>query len=474
MGSVTRHTTFSYTLLPTSLQEEALRRHVGAARFAFNQLLRLVRDALAAHEHDPSVKVPWSGFDLINAFNAWKRSEAAGVDATGAAGLPWRVQVCQQVFEEAAVDLGRALTAFSDGKKGQRRGRRPGFPQFKHKSSARQSFRLRNKSTRTTASIRVGDEGVSRSLTVPKLGQICVREDTRKLRRMLRSGRAKIWFVTVSFEAGRWKVSVNIEAAPVHPKLRHDEQESASRPTVGIDRGLTTFAVVADGEGNELERIESPRPLRRELPRLRKQSRALSRKQLGSRNRQRARQRLSRLHQRIGNVRRDFVHRESSRLAKTHGHLVIEDLCTAGLMRSRLSRSVADSAWAMFANLLRYKAAWYGAALTLADRFYPSTRRCSVCGELAEKLALSERTFHCSACGHEADRDANAATNLAVWPSHGPRLVAAKHAETVNVCGETSADAQAGTERETRLDEAERASARHPRRVVLVKTVNTL
>jgi putative transposase len=464
MGGVKRQTTFSFTLLPSGAVSEALKRHVGAARFAFNQALRLVRDALEAHRVDPSAKVPWSGFDLINSFNAWKRSEAAGVDEGGHVGLHWRDQVCQQVFEEAAVDLGRALGAFSDGRKGKRRGRRPGFPRFKHKSSARQSFRVRNKS----CSIRLGDEEAPRSLILPKLGQIAVREDTRKLRRMLRSGRAKVWFATVSHEAGRWKVSLNVEAAPLHSELRHDERESAA--AVGIDRGLSTFAVVADGEGKELERINSPRPLRRALPRLRKKSRALSRKQLGSRNRQRARQRLSRLHQRIGDVRRDFVHRQSSRLAKTHGHLVIEDLCTAGLMRSRLSRSIADSAWALFANMLRYKAAWYGATLTLADRFYPSTRRCSACGTLAERLALSERTFHCSSCGHEADRDGNAATNLALWP----RLVAAKHAETVNVCGETSSGVQAGPERETRLDEAERASARHPRRVVSAKTVNTL
>jgi putative transposase len=206
MGGVKRHTTFSFTLLPNGVESEALKRHVGAARFAFNQALRLVRDALDAHRVDPSTKVPWSGFDLINSFNAWKRSEAAGVDEDGHVGLHWRDQVCQQVFEEAAVDLGRALGAFSDGRKGKRRGRRPGFPQFKHKSSARQSFRIRNKS----CSIRLGDEEAPRSLTLPKLGQIAVREDTRKLRRMLRSGRAKIWFGRCR-EAGRWKVSLSVE-----------------------------------------------------------------------------------------------------------------------------------------------------------------------------------------------------------------------------------------------------------------------
>src|SRR5687767_14554331 len=101
MGSVTRHTTFSFTLAPTREQEQALNRHVGAARFAFNQCLRLVLTALEAKNSHPDARVPWSGFDLINAFNAWKRSPGAGVDENGQAGLAWRDEVCQQVLEEA-------------------------------------------------------------------------------------------------------------------------------------------------------------------------------------------------------------------------------------------------------------------------------------------------------------------------------------------------------------------------------------
>jgi hypothetical protein len=127
-------------------------------------------------------------------------------------------------------------------------------------------------------------------------------------------------------------------------------------------RRVETFAVVADRGGRELERIESPRPLRHALPELRRRSRALSRKQKGSRNRFRARVRLSRLHQRIAGLRKDFVHRQSTRLAKAHGHLVIEKLCTSGLIRSRLSRAIADSAWSLFATLLSYKASWHGGA----------------------------------------------------------------------------------------------------------------
>jgi putative transposase len=422
--------------------------------------------------------VPWSGFDLINAFNAWKRSPDAGVAEDGQAGLAWRDAVCQQVLEEAAVDLGRALEAVSAWRKGERRGKKPSMPRFKKKSTARRSFRLRNKTAKSgSSSIRVGD-GSARSVRLPKLGTFAVRDCTRKLRRMLKQGRAKILFATVSQKlGGHWRVTLNVEAAPLHPKQRHNP--NTAQRAVGIDRGLSTFAVVADEAGLELERIESPRPLREALPSLRCKSRAVSRKQKGSRNRWRARLRLSRAHQRIANIRRDFVHRASSRLAKTHGHLVLETLCISGLIRSRLARAIADSAWSLFGVLLTYKASWYGGRLTLAERFYPSTRRCSACGITRAELPLGERTFRCSSCGHEADRDTNAAACLAQYPgviaSGSWPHVAAKQAETLNVCGEESSGARSVLiVRETTLYEAERTSVRRPSRAVLAETVNTL
>jgi len=132
-----RHTTFRFALAPTAAQAAMLARHAGASRFAYNQCLGLVTDALASKRMDPQVRVPWSGFDLINAWNAWKRSEAAGriyvVTPDGTitkqvTGLAWRHAVSAQVFEEAAVDLGRALSAYSHAKAGTRKGRRVGFP----------------------------------------------------------------------------------------------------------------------------------------------------------------------------------------------------------------------------------------------------------------------------------------------------------------------------------------------------------
>ncbi|HEY2671111.1 MAG TPA: helix-turn-helix domain-containing protein, partial [Rugosimonospora sp.] len=147
-----RFTAFRFTVDASPDQVAVLARHAGASRFAYNQSLRLVKDALLARAEDPSVDVPWSGFDLINGFNAWKVSAAAGrvlvADPAGevtvvATGLGWRTQVCAQVFEETAVDLGRALDAYSASRRGQRAGRRMRFPRFKRKGRDRGSFRIR-------------------------------------------------------------------------------------------------------------------------------------------------------------------------------------------------------------------------------------------------------------------------------------------------------------------------------------------
>jgi putative transposase len=216
-GEMSRHTTFKFCLDPTVEQCEVLARHAGAARFAFNQCLRIVKTALTERKVDSDGEVPWTGFDLINAFNTWKKTESAGrvftVDTTGVAetvatGLPWRAEVCQQVFEEAAVDRGKGLNAWSDSRCGRRKGKRVGFPRLKKKTGDVPAFRLRNKHPRGGRSaIRVGDNNRPRAVTLPGVGQIRVHDDTRRLRRLLAKGRAKICFATVTHHGGRWWVS---------------------------------------------------------------------------------------------------------------------------------------------------------------------------------------------------------------------------------------------------------------------------
>jgi putative transposase len=290
-----------------------LARHAGAARFAFNQCLALVKQALDARAVDASVVVPWSGFDLINAFNAWKRSAAAGrviaVDPAGTAtveatGLSWRGEVCQQVFEEAAVDLGRGLAAYTASRRGQRPGARVGFPKFKRKSSTVASFRIRQKTRRGQGCIRVGP----RSVTLPKIGVLRVREDTRRLRRMLANGRAEIASAAVSCRAGRWTVAVTVHAADLHPATRHPNEGSGQvGEWVGVDRGLCAYVVAATAAGREVLREDDPpRPLRTAQSRLRRLSRQVSRKRKGSANRAKATARLGRAHARVRHVRQEY------------------------------------------------------------------------------------------------------------------------------------------------------------------------
>ncbi len=415
-----------------------LGRHAGASRFAFNQCLALVRQALDARAADVSVKVPWSGFDLINVFNGWKRSAAAGrvfaVDSVGTAtvvatGLVWRGQVCQQVFEEAAVDLGRALVAFSDSRRGRRAGRRVGFPRFKRKASTVASFRIRQKASGPgRAGIRLGDAG-PRTVRLPGVGVLRVREDTRRLRRMLGKGRASVMSATVSCRAGRWSVSLLVQAADLHPAARHPaagpstverahgEAAQASGGWVGVDRGLSAYVVAATTTREQVLRVDHPpRPLRAARTRLRRLGRAVTRKPRGSGNRARAVARLGRCHRRVRNVRQHFLHEVANGLVKTHDRLALEDLHITGMMANHhLAGAVGDAAWAGLARIIAYKQTWRGGQVALVDRWFPSTKTCSTCHTTGPSLPLSQRIFRCDSCGHVADRDLNAAANLATW-----------------------------------------------------------
>ncbi len=424
---MSRHTTFRFCLDPTVEQREVLARHAGAARFAFNQCLRIVKAALTQRRADSDTDVPWTGFDLINAFNGWKTTQDAGrvftvgndgVTEAVVTGLPWRAQVRQQVFEEAAVDLGKGLKAWSDSRSGKRQGKRVGFPKFKKKTAATPSFRLRNKHPKgRPAAIRVGDNSQPRSITVPGIGQIAVHDDTRRLRRMIRTGRATICFATITYRGGRWWVALNIEAADLHPAHQHPARDPADHSGwVGIDRGLSVFLVAATTDGTEVARItDAPKALARSLNRQRRLAKSLSRKKKGSHNRRDAAATLARHHHHVANIRRHFLHQVSGALVKTHDRLVIEDLNVSGMLANhRLARAISDAGWAEFARLLSYKQGWRGGELGVADRWYPSTRLCSSCGSVRSDLTLADRVFTCG-CGHSADRDCNAAANLARW-----------------------------------------------------------
>ena len=437
-------TSFRFTIGSDDGLDAVLWRHAGAARFAYNQGRRFVVDGLAERERvaeaarcegatpreaearASAIDVPWSGFDLINAFNAWKRSPAAGAAPGRPVGLVWRHEVCAQVFEEAAVDLGRGLDAYSKSKRGEHKGRRVGFPARKRKRRCRESFRLRNKIGKGgKATIRVGEDE-PRTVTLPVIGAVRVLEDTRRLRRLLRPGadgtpRARVWFATVAPHRGRWVMTLNVEAPDLHQSMRHGQRHDGDHGGfVGVDRGLSAWVVAASADGIERHRRPAPKALAQALPKLRSANRRASRKQPHSNNRRKANDKLNRIHGRVADIRRHAAHQVTTGLVKTHDRLCVEDLAVVNMVRNRhLARSVADAAWGELARQLTYKTAWYGGEVVVASRWFPSSKTCSACGRVNHDLDLSQRIFRCDSaiegCGLVIDRDLNAAVNLAAW-----------------------------------------------------------
>jgi putative transposase len=207
--------------------------------------------------------------------------------------------------------------------------------------------------------------------------------------------------VTVSRDgAGRWFVSLLCEDPAVRPL-------PANSDAVGIDVGLSHLLTLSTGE-----KIANPRHERRDRVRLAKAQRELSRKAKGSANRAKARARVARVHARITDRRRDMLHKPTTRLVRENQTLVIEDLTVRNMVKNRtLARAISDAAWSQLRSMLEYKAAWYGREVIAVDRFFPSSRLCSHCGALAERMPLGVRTWTC-VCGTTHDRDVNAANNL--------------------------------------------------------------
>jgi putative transposase len=178
--------------------------------------------------------------------------------------------------------------------------------------------------------------------------------------------------------------------------------------TVGIDAGITSLLTLSTGE-----KITNPRHERADRARLALAQRRLSRKAKGSANRAKARVRVARVHTRIADRRRDFLHKVTTRLVRENQTVVIEDLNVAGMLRNHsLARAISGAAWGDLRAMLEYKCDWYGRELVVIDRWYPSSKTCSVCGHGTAALPLNVREWHCPSCGTRHDRDINAARNI--------------------------------------------------------------
>jgi putative transposase len=199
--------------------------------------------------------------------------------------------------------------------------------------------------------------------------------------------------------AGRYFASFVVEVG--------DEVLPEVAAETGIDLGLTHFAVLSDGR-----KIASPKFLRRAERKLRKAQKCLSRKAKGSSNRNKVRARVSRVHAKVADSRRDWLHKESTRIIRENQAVYVEDLCVAGLARTRLAKSVHDAGWSTFTAMLEYKARKGGRELRRTGRFEPTSQVCSACGARDGPKPLAVRAWTCAACGTVQDRDVNAARNV--------------------------------------------------------------
>jgi putative transposase len=380
---------YTYRVYPTAPQRLALARVFGCVRTVFNDAVAARRKAFSEGLPFPSTAV----LDKLLITAAKRTPERA-----------WLAEVSTVPLQQALRDCHAAYQNFFDSLKGKRAGARVGPPRFKRRMNRQAARYTRNGfSLKTNGRLyiaRVGDLKVawSRELAAAPSSVTIIKTPTAK------------YFAS-------FVVTVDDDAERLEP-IADPEAET------GVDLGLKDFAVLRGGKV-----IVNPRFFKRMERKLRKAQQALARKQKGSVNRAKARLRVAKVHEQIRNTREDWLHKQVKALVGENQALYVEDLCVKGLSRGRAAKSVHDAAWGSFLAKLASKAARSGRTFVRIDRFFPSTRLCSLCGALtgpSGQSGLTVRSWGCG-CGAVHDRDANAEINIR---REGKRLVAAGLADT--------------------------------------------
>ena len=360
---------YNYRLYPTPGQRVALARAFGCARVVFNDGLHARQEAFAAGR--PYVTDAELSARLTTMKATSERAWLAGVSSV--------------VLQQALADLNTAYRNYFASLSGRRNGPAMAPPRFRSCKDHRQAIRFT-----ANARFRVLANG---KLRLPKIGDVPVRWS-----RPLPSKPSSV--TVIKDAAGRYFASFVIQTEP--------DALPETTSVVGIDLGLTHFAVLSDGR-----KIASPRFLRRAEKKLKRAQRNLSRKQDGSKNRDKARIKLARAHARVADARREFQHQLSTALIRENQAVAVEDLAISGLARTRLAKSVHDAGWSAFVHMLEYKAQLYGREIRRIGRFEPTSRICSACRADGGPKPLHIRLWQCPGCRAWLDRDVNAAVNVA-------------------------------------------------------------
>ena len=353
-------------LHPTEEQTTYFAKAAGTSRFVWNWALAEWNRQFEAGEKPTALK-------LKKQFNEIRREQ-----------FPWTWQVTKNASDQPFLDLGKAFRAFFDG---QAQGKRVGRPKFKSKKRSRPSFYVANDQ------FELGDHRV----WIPKLGWVNMAENLRF--------QGKVTGARITKTSDWWFISITVELPDEPP-----EKRSAA---VGIDVGLSRLATLSTGEGYENQAF-----LRTSLKKLRAANKRLHRRVKGSKNREKARREVARLHYRITCMRDDVLHKLTTRLADCYGTVGVENLNLKGLLQNcTLARSFSDAALGKLHALLTSKVEQRGGQIVTVDRFFPSTKSCHGCGWKWEEMELSDRIFLCQnhLCSYyhfPQDRDYNAALNI--------------------------------------------------------------
>ena len=364
--------THKIALNPNNKQKRWFAQQCGYARFAYNQALSDFKSEL---NNDNFL----SAAELNERFNkakkeyAWTKSQD-------------QVAANKSIF----VHLSSAIKNWVD--------KRAKFPKFKRRGN-HQSYTTNNQSVKV--------DGMK--IRIPKLGWVQMFEKLRFAGKLMK--------VTISRTAHRWFVSITVDTEDT------EVVDTSTHLVVGIDVGINSLATLDNGK-----HYDNPRPLKRYERKLKRASRALSRKVVKSKNWFKAKERLARLHYRISRIRNDAHHKATTEIVNNASTLCIETLKITNLLKNKkLAKAFSDTALGGFLQMLKTKAETKGIPVIEASQFFASSKTCSSCGHKKIELTLSDRTYHCSVCHYQQDRDVNAAINL--------KHLAAGHAERINACG---------------------------------------
>ena len=357
---------YQYRIYPTDQQKKHLAQLFGCVRVVFNDTLAFCQAKYKGGEKKPN------NTELSKRLTQLKKTEEK----------IWLAEVSAIPLQQVLRDLDQAYSNFFQSSIGERKGKKIRPPRFKKRKS-KQSARFTDNgftiNQHTVTLAKIGDLKIVWSRELPsKPSSVTVIKDA----------------------ADRYFLSFVVE---IIPEILPDNGQS-----IGIDLGITDFATFSDGE-----KVKAPKPLKKRLEKLKRLQRKLSKTTKGSRRREVARKKVAKLHAKISDTRKDFLHKLSTKVIRENQTIALEDLNVSGMVKNRkLSRAISDLGWRSFRTMLEAKAQKYGRDLRIINRWEPTSQKCSCCGQKGGKKELSVREWACLFCGAKHDRDVNASVNI--------------------------------------------------------------